>query len=137
VVQKCFAGLLNVNADRSWEFVEQFLRSPDSQKAESAALAIGESRDDRAYPTLRAAIDDIPTSESKRILLLAMVLTRRDEAVEYLLEQVKAGSPGGAALALEALSVNSADLRVREMVLDAVESRQDRRIDDAFRRYFG
>lgn len=137
VVQKCFAGLLNVNADRSWEFVERFLRSSDSQKAESAALAIGESHDERAYPTLRSAVDDIATSESKRVLLLAMVLTRNDQAVEYLLEQVKTGSPGRAALALEALSVNSADLRVREMVLDAVESRQDRRIDEVFRRCFG
>lgn len=137
VVQKCFSGLLSVNAERSWPFVEEFLRSSDSQKAECAALAIGESRDERAFDSLKAAAEENPSAEFRRIAFLAMMLTRNDEAITYLVGQVKTAGQGTAILALEALSVSSDDTRMRRLVFEAADSRQNRQIDDAFSRFFG
>lgn len=137
VLQKCFSSLLAINPDRSWDFVADFLSAPNAEMAERAALAIGDSHNDRAFPALRAAADKMLGEDLRRTVLLAMVLTRSDEAIDYLLDQVRTDSAGKAIQALEALSVNAADTRLRERAWEAADSRHNRQIDDAFHRYFG
>ncbi len=136
VLRKCFLGLIAASSDRLWSFVTGYLDSADTILAESAAIAIGESHDKASFRVLREAGERSVGVERGATLLLAMALTRDDEAIEYLLRIIEEERPPKAVRALQAISIYSADERLRERVYRAVSSRGEREVIEAFERAF-
>ena len=108
---------------RSVAFVAQFLEHEEEAVAEAAALALGDSRLESAWPVLRDAAQRPHNRPLRRTLLLALALLRREPAVDYLLELVGTGEPGVAADAEAALAMYEQDPKVQEGLERARRSR--------------
>ncbi|MBT3270762.1 hypothetical protein HN371_26710 [Candidatus Poribacteria bacterium] len=137
VTAECLTGLMAVEPDRSVEFVAAYLTAADEAIAEAAALALGESREPAALAALmdhRAGAIMSPGMEDA--VLLAIALSRRDEAVDYLLDVTADDTPTNAARAVAALRIYAHDTAVAERVRSVVEVRDATLASDAFREYF-
>ncbi len=119
VVYECFLALLKVDAEIALPFVAGFLRQADPALAESAALALGESRQDGALEVLCAAWEDTFDADIRRILLLAIATLRSEAAIDYLLDMVREGARPHAEAALEALRMYQPDPAIWRRVTQA------------------
>jgi HEAT repeat protein len=128
VLAECFTGLLELEPDRSLPFISAYLSSPMPQYAEQAALALGNLRSDDAFAALRACWEANTDLGFRRTLLLALALTRRDEAFELLLHVVRDDGRTAAVLAVEALALYATDERRIARIRAAVASRGDETI---------
>lgn len=123
VVGECLSGLVDAEATDALPFLERLLKTDDEPTQEAAALALGASRLEEAFPILRAWVegDDSaegsvtgrlrPHGELVRVALIAIASLRRDSAFEYLLEQVHEATPPTAEAALGALEIYLDDKR--------------------------
>lgn len=128
---ECLVGLLHLAPEPSLAFVEPFLDAPgasdlDSARREAAVLALGESRLEAAVPLLCRHWERVADRESRRLVLLALVASRRDAALEFLLSLVAQSPPRVAAEVLRALAVYRHDERIRGQIEEAVEKNPDR-----------
>ena len=105
VTGECLAALLRSEPSKSLDFVAKFLDDRDEAVAESAALALGDSRLEGAFDILRDAFDRTHGRPLRHTLLTAIALLRRDAAVEFLREVVRDAAEPTAAAAREALSI--------------------------------
>ncbi|MBN2002337.1 MAG: HEAT repeat domain-containing protein [Anaerolineae bacterium] len=119
VIYECFLALLKLDAETALPFVADFLRCDDPALAESAALALGESRLDGALDVLSAAWEDTFDADRRRILLLAIATLRTEAAIDYLLEIVRGDARSHAAAALEALRMYQSDPAIWRRVTQA------------------
>jgi hypothetical protein len=111
VLGACYSGILRIEGTSAISWVSNFLASADDPAAE-AALAIAGTHSAQAFTILRDEVlrDDILRDRSSResdpwfgsVLLSAIALTRQDEALEFLIDQVRADSPRSEA-AIEAI----------------------------------
>ncbi|MBI2844789.1 MAG: HEAT repeat domain-containing protein [Armatimonadetes bacterium] len=136
VVAECFAGLITMAPDRSLDFVARYLRSEDGSLSECAALAIGGSRNPKAYDTLRSFWDDDPSPLVRRRLLLPIALVRSNEALNFLTEIVRTSDIKTATKAVSALSLYVDDASVSS-IRDAVMARGDADLLRAFEAEIG
>lgn len=133
VIGECFTGLLSINFERSLSFVSEFLASDNPLMMEAAIFALGESRKKPAFEILRDYRENnIIEPEVHKILLLAIALTRLDEAFEYLIKVIGDEHRKNAIAALEALKIVrvSDDLRVR--IDKIVTSHDDETVREAW-----
>lgn len=128
VVGECFQSLLRLDAQRSWPFVLEFLDVDEPAVVESAALALGESRLEEVIEPLRRAVEGTVDGELQRSLYLALSLTRRQRALDFLEQEVEEGSTGRARRALKALALHRHEDTLRRRLGDFVEERRDREL---------
>ena len=121
VTGECLTALLALT--RSPEVVEAFLDSDDEQLCEAAMLALGESRLPQAYSILRGRWDRQFDAESRRTLALALALTRRPEAIDFLIEQLAQAGPKVAVAVVEALAMYRGDELIRRRIESAARQR--------------
>lgn len=133
VIGECFNSLLRLDAERSLEFVAGFLPSEDSALAELAALALGESRLEEAIEPLRRQLEVAVDSELRRSLYLGLSLTRRERAIEILVDEVEEEAIGRARQALRALALHRFDDALRERLEPLVMARSDRELEEIWR----
>jgi HEAT repeat protein len=138
VLTECLAGLLRIAPERSLAFVKPLLgparprrRAPGGEAdgnavREAAILALGESRLEEAVPLLIAQWERSFDRESRRLVLLALVASRREPAVDFLVSLVAEADPTAARQAISALAVHRGDPKVRERVAAAVERSESR-----------
>lgn len=127
VLTECLAGLLRLAPERSLEFVEPFLASTgpfQGARREAAILALGESRLEEAVPLLCREWERSYDADSRRTVLLALVASRREAALDFLLSLVAEGEARAAREALSALAIHRHDARIRERVEAAVRASQ-------------
>jgi len=132
VAAACFAGLLTIAPERSVPFVAGFLTSADSDLAERAALALGESRLPEAFAALRRCWEDLVDFTFRKTLLLAIGLVRSEESFNFLLAVVRDEGRSAALRALEALAIYAAEERRREQIREAVEASGDAKVREAY-----
>lgn len=132
VLAACFAGLLAIAPERSVPFVAGFLADTDSDQAERAALALGESRLPEAFAALRQCWDDLVDFTFRKTLLLAIGLIRSEESFNFLLSVVRDEGRSAALRALEALAIYAGEERRREQIREAVEASGDEKVREAF-----
>lgn len=130
VLTECLAGLLRLSPERSIEFVKPLLRKSPPRSAtrdddgsaprEAAILALGESRLEAAVPLLLEQWERSYDRESRRMVLLALVTSRREPALDFLVSLIADGEPGDAREAMTALAVHRHDTKLRERVEDAL-----------------
>jgi HEAT repeat protein len=123
VMGECFLALLRNEPAKSIEFVAQFLDRPGEEVAETAALALGESRIEGAFDVLREAFQKIHSRSLGRSLLLGIALLRRENAIDYLLDLVRNGEDQTSADAVAALAMYEQDPNLQERLKQAREAR--------------
>jgi HEAT repeat protein len=111
VLGACYSGILRIEGTSAIPWVSNFLASADDPAAE-AALAIAGTHSAQAFAILRDEVlrDEVLRDRSSResnpwfgsVLLSAIALTRQDEALEFLIDQVRDDSPRSEA-AIEAI----------------------------------
>jgi HEAT repeat protein len=114
VMGECFAALLRSEPSKSPEFVSKFLDRGEEAVAEAAALALGDSRLESAFPVLRDAYQRSHGRPLRRSLLLAIALLRREIAIDYLLDLVQNGADQASADAIAALAMYEKDPNLQE-----------------------
>jgi hypothetical protein len=119
VVGACLQGLLAASFERALPFVLSALSGGDEAVRRLALLALGESRDERALPPLREAVEHDPEQEVRCTALLALAISRLPAAHEYLLQAVEGGSERLAIDAVGAIASARLDAALADR-LDAI-----------------
>jgi hypothetical protein len=136
VMAECFAGLLSDGSERSVTFVAQYLDSEDPALVEAAILALGDSRNQLAFEILKQKWGRTANAQARKIILLAMASSRREDPIAFLISVVKEAAMQTAADAVEALSVYRSNDRIRKLLADAIAERNQPAVTDAFRLRF-
>jgi HEAT repeat protein len=136
IMGECFAALLRLAPAPSLEFVAGFLDSSSDEVGERAALALGESRIPAAFGRLREAWEATARPELRRMLLLALAMLRKDEALEFLMTRLEEDAERGAADALAALVLYARDDSVRERIGKVLVKRKSQRLQAVFEKQF-
>ncbi|MBD2259109.1 HEAT repeat domain-containing protein [Pseudanabaena sp. FACHB-2040] len=136
VLGECLIALLELAPMESLPLVQELLQlskksAPDDlgERAEVAALALGESRLPEAFPILREWWQQTTNSDLRRTGLLAIATLRQDPALEFLLALIADGSLRDAKDALKALSIYKEDERLWQKIRQTVERRGDLLLD--------
>ncbi len=137
VLGECFAGLLAAAPERSVSLVGQYVDSADEAVAEAAILALGESKDERAFEVLKDKWQRTVGGALRQVLLVAMACSRLETAIAYLLAIAGEASAQTAAQAIEALAPYRSSERIQSSLQKTVQQRNERVVTDAFTRYFG
>jgi HEAT repeat protein len=118
VMGAVYSGILRVEGDRAIPWISRFLSTEDDAAAE-AALAIAGTYSAQGFEVLRNRLSEPMNPWFRSALLSAIAITRQDEAVDFLLNLVRAESTR-AEEAIEALlrAMPSAEVmqRLEELV---------------------
>ncbi len=120
VVAECLGGLMRLAPERSFELVERFLDHRDPAQRKAAMLALGESRHERGVSLLLGLWPTEFDRDSRRVLLLALAASRREEALEFLLDRIAEGDLAAAVGALDALATVPRDAQLRQRTDEAI-----------------
>ncbi len=124
-VAETFVALLALGPRaRSVPYVAKFLDA-DEETAESAALALGESRLTEVIEPLR----DAYKRRRNPAILLALALTRDENAIDYCFEKLDDGE----AAALDALVIFKSNTELKERVRQKLDQLGDRRMEELWR----
>jgi HEAT repeat protein len=123
IIGQCFTGLLAMETRRSVPFVARFLASDNPEIAGQAAVALGLSEYESAFHALRDCWVNNTNLGLTKSLILAIGLTRREEAFNLLLEVLTDGPRINALIALEALKIYASDPRRAKSIRETAESR--------------
>jgi HEAT repeat protein len=97
----CYSGVLRLEGPSAIPWVSKFLEPADDAAAE-AALALAATHLPQAFEALRRRLSHVGDPWFTSVLLSAIALTRQDEALEFLLDQVRKETPQAEA-AIEAI----------------------------------
>jgi HEAT repeat protein len=122
---ECFRALLELSPQGSLSFVTSFFDHENPTVAESAALALGESRLTEALDVLREGWENSLNQDLRRFILLAIAMLHYEEAIDFLLSLVQNATPGIAQDAIEALEMYQEDEQIWGRVQDITKSRDD------------
>ena len=137
VTGECLSALIRLSPLKSLKFVEQFLDDSDEAVREAALIALGESRQDGAFDILRERWDTNFHISHRKPLLTAIALLRTARAIEFVLEIIRAGHPGTATAAIEAMRIYRHDSTLREKIREAVGTSADAELSRVFEKNFG
>lgn len=127
VIGACFGALLGLAPKTAVPYVATYLDG-DEERAEAAALALGESRLGEAAPILIAWCERVFAAVRERVGFLALALLRDETANAHLLEVVATGAKTDAIAALRALATFKADPRLTERMRTAAHANRDRAV---------
>lgn len=136
VTGQVFESLLRVEGDGAVPFVVEFLRSPDQEVREEAALALGASRVGGAVAALKQALTEKGVLVASEVLLRALGISRHEEAIQFLVKVVGGGRLKDAVGALEGLKVYRDSSEIVNDIREAVIGRSESEIDQQFERLF-
>jgi HEAT repeat protein len=123
VIAESFLALLEVAPETSLPFVAAYLDSSNAAIAETAAIALGESRQPEAIATLKNKWPG-GSETQRRALLTGLAVARDDSAFEFLFSLVESAIEKIAAEAITALAIHQQDERIRSRVESLVEQRK-------------
>ena len=136
VTGQVFESLLRVEGDGAIPFVVEFLRSPNEEVREEAALALGASRLASAVAALKHGLTEKGVLLDSEVLLRALGISRHEEAIRFLVKVVETGRLKESAGALEALKVYRDSSEIVNSIRKAVASRSEDEIQTRFEKLF-
>jgi HEAT repeat protein len=137
VLAECATSLLAVAGPYGVDRVASLLSGDDEILRETAALALGQSRDSAALARLLAWVEQSAFDRDFKLGIRALGLSRHEAARQYLLGLVAEGSQARAAAAVEALAVHAYDETLRARVQRAADKNPRARLVEVVRRLFG
>lgn len=136
VMGECFAELLRLAPDESFPLVAKYLESADEAVRSEAAIAIGESRHHAAFDLLKSQIEIPRGPDDQQVLLVAIALLQREEAIEFLVSHVTDKSPQLAIASIAALRHCRDREAIRRRLEPAVSRCDSRVVREAFESEF-
>lgn len=124
IIGHIFDALLNLERDQAVPFVAEYLIAKDEELRDEAALALGSSRLENALKVLIETWKDVPQREFSAVLLRAISSSRLDEAIQFLVELVRAGDARQSAEAIEALKLHEHSADIQALVDQAQKHRE-------------
>jgi hypothetical protein len=137
VLGECFTGLLATAPERSVNLVGEYVDSEDDAIAEAAILALGESKNERAFEVLKDKWQRTVRGPLRQVLLVAIACSRLETAIAYLLAIAGEASAQTSAQAIEALAPYRSSERIRSSLQKLVQQRNEKVVTEAFTRNFG
>lgn len=138
VMSECFSSLMHVEAERSLDFVADYLRHNDEILSQAAAWSLGESRLDEAMDLLIEASEQILiTSSLEYSLFESIAMQRKNKATDYLITNVEQSATNRSCNALKALSLFDYDDKLRARLQLVVTARDDEKITICFNLHWG
>lgn len=125
VVYESFRALLNLSPEDSLCFVTSFFNDEDPTVAESAVLAVGESRLPGALDVLKEGWENTLDQDFRRFLLLAIAMLRYEEAIDFLLSLIADASQGITLDAIAAMEMYQDEEQIWGRVKENVDARGD------------
>ncbi len=125
VLTECLFAMLQLDAGPSLEFVDKVFNGPDPALAESAVLALGQSRLPEGFDKLTHWLNQSKDRDQRKTLLLAMAMLRQDTVTAYLVAKIEQGRYDDACDAVDALGIYRHDEAVCGRVLEAAQSNED------------
>jgi HEAT repeat protein len=119
VLSECFTGILELNPDVGIPFVAEFLERGGVSIQEAALIALGSSRQVRAFEPLQT-FAQTAQGDILEVAHVALALLRLPAATDFLLMQICDDSRSAAESAVNALGVHAHDPVLRERVAEAV-----------------
>ncbi len=123
VLAESFLALLEVAPETSLAFVAGYLDSSGPTVAETAAIALGQSRQPEAIAALKSKWPGAHETQ-RRAVLTGLAVARDDSAFEFLFSVVESAIEKIAAEAIAALAIYRQDERIRSRVESLVEQRK-------------
>jgi HEAT repeat protein len=120
VTTECLSSLVKLTPAKCVEFIGRLLEHHDADLREAAILALGESRQPAAWELLRERYDREILADARKVLLLAMAMTRHAAAVDFLIATIAAADKFLATTAIEAMRIYRNDVGIRTRVEKAV-----------------
>ena len=136
VTGDCFTALLELDAAGSLDFVAAFLDHANAALAEGAALALGESRAERALGLLQSWLGRSMDPELQNVAYTAIALLRSDAGSEFLIGEIGNAPARRACQVVSVLGMHRGDEKVRSRVERAVAQRDERAVREAYRDAF-
>lgn len=124
VLLACASALLDIELEFGRSLLGEWLRQPDAERREIAAVALGQCRSAEAADTLMAWLDRLEWDGDLDMGLRALALHRSEPARHYLLECVASGSATKAKAAARALEDHLYDPHLRARLEDAIRRQQ-------------
>lgn len=125
VILACLGGLISLVPGWGVAKAAVHLQGQDGDLHEVAALALGQSRREDALDELLSALSSEALPQRRSVLLRALGLHRSDRAVEALLRVIATGHEVDAKLAVDSLSVRSAEPGMVERIRAAAARNPD------------
>jgi hypothetical protein len=116
VLTECLSSLVKLTPAKSVDFIGRLLDSKDDDLRQAAVLALGESRQPAAWELLRDRYDREILADGRKVLLLAMAMTRHTAAVEFLIETIAESDKLLATAAIEAMRIYRNDEAIKKRV---------------------
>jgi HEAT repeats len=137
VAGQVLESLLRVEREPAVPFVIEFLRSSNPEMREEAALALGASRLSAAVQALKDAFGDKHRLLDAEILCRALSISRSEDAINFLLEVLRAGRFLEAQASLQALALYRDSTEIRNRITEAVAHRTEPEIQRDYKQLFG
>lgn len=136
VMAECFSGLLAAPSERSLQFVSQYADSAEPAIGEAALLAVGSSKHPAAFDLLKEKWERSARGVLRKTLLLAMALTRSEEAIRFLVSLLESGNLQTAKDTITALAIYRDNEKIRLSIEEAVSRRGDKALAEALQQEF-
>lgn len=137
VLGAAYKGLLGIFPERYLGLVEDALQNGGEGFVEAAALALGESRAQGAFDSLRRGWEKHRDDRMAESVLLGIALLRSDAANDFLVSLVERAPPDEAALALSALALHRHDGALVARITALVKGRESRKLTELLAHKFG
>ncbi|MEM8944163.1 MAG: HEAT repeat domain-containing protein [Planctomycetota bacterium] len=136
VLGECFRDLIHLNPNEALDRIGIFLTHPSEDVRCEAALALGESRNEAAFPLLQTQSEQRHSRDFENVLLTAMGLLGLPPCIDYLLQVVVGSDPGAAIAAVRALRHCRDPTSFADRLKVAVDRVSDRRVAQTLREEF-
>jgi hypothetical protein len=136
VLSECFVGLIGAAPQQSVAFVAAYMDSEDEALAEAAIWALGQSRQIAALNALKEKWERTVERQVRKVLIAALAASRLEEAIEYLVVQLRSVDIRTADDILTALSSYTGGEAVKQAIADAVQERDEAAVTKLFKQSF-
>ncbi len=136
VTGQVFDSLLHLEGEEAVDFVGGFLAAAHEGVSEEAALSLGASRLPGAVALLISTWENTKAPEVRDAILRALSASRQAAGLDFLFDLIRSARQRDALMALDALSMHKGQEELRGRIAEAVGTRSEPAIQEAFRAQF-
>ena len=136
IIGECFTALIAAGKEQAVPFVAGYMEADDELIAEAAIWALGQSRQTAALAVLKEKWERTVERSVRKVLVAALAASRLEEAVDYLVLQLRSADIRTAEDILIAMSNYAGAESQRQLVAAAVQERDEPAVTKLFKQHF-